>query len=248
MGILTTGQNVWDTAVEYADMTNSQFPAQDSTTQLRYVNNALSHLHYRLANGDNKWFAEQAYFQVVAAQEFFPLPDGTNYQRTVLDTTTPKKYYRLTKLYFHDADRSFEIPRMYRHETYGFTRTPLVSGFLDMLYVPEFVPLTSLSGSIDTTYPAGWEDYAAIRVARRLLKREESVDDAALWKEEYDEVCRNIDAAVASRDSAYPQRIEDTTGRWQWARRFLLARNYENNYSYIIEGKNLIIVQPATLP
>ena len=244
--ILPTGTDIYNQALDYADMTNSQFP--DSTLALKHVNNALSHLHYHLANRDNDWFAEQAYFQVTAGADFFPLPDGTIYQRTSLDATIPKKFYRLTKLFLHVSDREYEIPKLMRHEEYGFTRTPLVSGWLDMLYVPEFKALTALSDTIDTTYPVGWEDFCAWIVARRLLIKEESFEAATAAASEAAELLKEIDMAVTERDSSYPQRIEDTTGRWQWSRRWLLARNYENNYSYRIEGNNLIIVQPATLP
>ena len=244
--ILPLVSDIWAQALDYADMTNSQFP--DSSLELKHVNNALSKLHYHLANGDNDWFAEQAYFQVTAGTEFFPLPDGTTYRRTASDATVPKKFYRLTKLFLHVSDREYEIPKLMRHEQYGFTRAPLVSGWLDMLYVPEFKALTVTSDSIDTTYPVGWEDYCAWVVARRLLIKEESLEQATAAAAEAAEILKEIDTAVASRDSSYPQRIEDTTGRWQWSRRWLLARNYENNYSYRIEGQNLIIVEPATLP
>jgi len=244
--ILPLGSDILSMALDYADMTNSQFP--DATLTLKYVNNALSKLHYHLANGDNDWFAEQAYFQVTAGGEFFPLPDGTNYVKTSSDATVPRKFYRLTKLFLHVSDREYEIPKLMRHEQYGFTRAPLVSGNLDMLYVPEFKALTAISGAIDTTYPVGWEDYCAWIIARRLLIKEESFEAATAAASEAAELLKEIDRAVASRDASYPQRIEDTTGRWQWSRRWLLARNYENNYSYRIEGNNLIIVQPATLP
>jgi hypothetical protein len=310
MAILATGQQIWDQAVEYADMTGSQFP-NTTTFGLTRVNTALSRLHYHLANGDNDWFAEQAYFQAVAGTEFFPLPTGivtdgsitwtlslanltpaaaagysvwaantvyapaatmksilstgnynvyttavggtsgiwlTAYQRTSADITVPKKFYRMTKLYLHVGDRRFEIPKMFRHETYGYKWTPSISGYLDMLYVPEFVPLTALSSAVDTTYPAGWEDYCAWLIARQLSTKEESMEAAQMAGAEAGDLLREIDTAVASRDASYPQRIEDTTGRWQWARRFLLGRNYQNNYEYRIEGANLVLAEPAMLP
>jgi hypothetical protein len=244
--INSTGTALWTQALDYADMTNSQFP--NTALQLQYVNNALSKMHYHLANGDNAWFAETATVPVTPGAYQFALPDGAHYVRSDIDPAVPVKFYRLTKLLLNVSNREYEIPKLYRHEQYGFTKTPLVAGNLDMLYVPEFAPLAAMATNIDTTYPAGWEDYVAWIIAKRLLMREESVEAAAMADSEAKELLAEMDRAVASRDSSYPQRIEDTTGRWQWTRRWLLARNYENNYSYTIEGQNLIIVEPAILP
>ena len=244
--ILPTVGDIWTQALDYADMTNSQFP--DSSLELKHVNNALSKLHYHLANSQNDWFADQAYMPITAGVEYFPLPDGTTYTHTSSDATIPRKFYRMTKLFLNVSNREYEIPRLFRHEEYGYTRAPLVSGHADMLYVPEFKALTATSAAIDTTYPAGWEDYCAWIIARRLLMKEESFEAATAAAAEASELLKDINEAVCCRDSSYPQRIEDSSGRWDQGRRWKLARNYENNYSYIIEGQSLIIVNPQILP
>ncbi len=222
---MATGQNIWDTALDYVDMTGSSFP--DTTAGLRYLNAALAELHELLVSSpQSEYFHSETTISVVSGTEAYNLPSD---------------FYRMKALYYVSSSRRFRVNRWNPAEIEGYRTSPLTSGSLEMWYVPYFTELTSLTQTISTQLQPQWQDYAALEVAVRLALREESFDLAKMLAGERARKRALIESAIGPRDEQEPDSIGDYYNRYESGRHLLNLS--EKNFMYRIMGAQIFIIQ-----
>jgi len=222
---MATGQNIWDTALDYVDMTGSSFP--DTTAGLRYLNAALAELHELLVSSpQSEYFHSESTITVVSGTEAYNLPSD---------------FYRMKALYYVSSNRRFKVKRYNPISVDGYRNSPLTGGSLELWYVPYFTELTSLTESISTALQPQWQDYAALSVAVRLALREESFELAKMLAGERARKRAMIEAAIGPRDEQEPDSIGDYYERYESGRHLLdLA---EKNFVYRIMGSQIFVIQ-----
>lgn len=228
---MTTGTQIWDRAVEYADMVNSSFPTSDTALRLNYVNTALSQLHYKLAELDPDYFHAEASQPVVAGVPSYALPSD---------------FYKLKQVYLVDGSKRYMIDRFQHGTMDGWENAPLDSGSLALLYVPAFSKLAAIGDAIGSRLPPGWEEWCSLKIAIKLLMREES--DVSTLTALFQDVDGQIAASAAPIDSAVVDKVVDTGMRFYpapWLR--IMQTIGPLTYRYRIQGSRLYILQPDVL-
>lgn len=224
---MPTVLDIWNRGLDYADMTDSTFPDTDHT--LDYVNSAISDLHYMLADAspDAEWHYSTATINVVASTGTYSLPTD---------------FYKLLGIWRIDGTRRFPVHKFMRKETGGYSTSPSQSATLSLEYVPRYTLLTSTNDNIDSIYPPGWDDIAAMAVAARLLHREESFEAEKSILSLRGEKLMQLMRGCTPRDIGSPEHVEDVSGRWRGA-----DYRWQVNpaFEYRIAGSSLLLVEPA---
>jgi len=211
-------------ALDYADMTGSGFPVTAHVTD--YVNDALAELHDVLVNTYDDYFLKTDSITIVAGTETYALPTD---------------FYKARKLWFLSGNRRFPIPSFSLDEVSGCRTSPLSGGSAELWYVPQMTKLSADGDVVDSVLPYGWEDFAALHAAHRLLIREESVEHAQLIGAEKAKILQRIVALAEPRDTGDPEGIADYYGRWSDPRASLHAD--ERHYRYRILGDNVHLIE-----
>lgn len=185
-------------ALDYADMTGSGFP--DTTRLTDYINSSATELYDLLVNAFSDYFLETDTFSVSANTEDYDLPDD---------------FYKSKKVFWVSGGRRYPIKAFQLAEVDGLNIGPLISGTIEMWYVPQMALLDAGADTIGSVIPPitpGWEDYIALGAAIRLLNREES-DSSALSREKA-AIGERIMALAEPRDSDEPSRVQDVKHRF----------------------------------
>lgn len=222
MANTATLQELKNRALDYADMTASDFPDEARLTD--YVNSGLSTLHDVLVNTYDDYFRKTTNITLVNGQEEYDLPSD---------------FYKVLQPYFISSDRRFKIERFNLHELDGFRQSPLGVGTVEFWYVPTYKKLEQPQETVDTVLAPGWEDYVALHAAIRLLTREES-DPSALMAER-DATLRRIVDMAEPRDIGTPLTIGDYYGRWNNAQH--IFRFEERYIRYRVMGNKIHFIE-----
>lgn len=105
-----------------------------------------------------------------------------------------------------------------------FKPTPQASYTATLHYIPKYTALTTVSGT--ATDINRWDEYAVIRAAIQMLRKEESLEHAAMLETELARMERRIKALAGSRDAGRAHRIEDT------------RRDYDDGDVFTVSGLN----------
>lgn len=209
-------------ALDYADLTGSDFPDKDRLRD--YINAGLSELHDILTNHHGEeYFRSSTTFSVTSASESYALPAD---------------FYKAIAVYHQISSRRHRIDRWQPTEISGARTTPLSSGTVEMWYVPMFKRLTKDPETVDAVLPDGWEDFVALHAACRLLGREES--DTSFVMQERERQRLRITSMVAPRDSGEPDSVGDYYGRWDLG---FSALAIEPTYKYRLQGTRIYFVE-----
>lgn len=222
MAQTATLKQLTDRALDYADMTGSEFPDPDRL--IDYVNDGLAELHDILVNSFEDYFLERHTFTIAAGQEEYDLPAD---------------FYKLKKLWYVTSGRRFKIERFVLDQIDGYRQTPITGGTCELWYVPEFTPLQLPNEKVSIAVPVSWEDYAALYAAQRLLMREES--DTAVVSMELEKTRQKIINNATPRDAGEAESIGEFYGRWEYARHLL--RFDERYFKYRLMGNKLRIIE-----
>tara|TARA_R100001530_G_scaffold7148_3_gene7983 strand:+ start:1823 stop:2521 length:699 start_codon:yes stop_codon:yes gene_type:complete len=187
-------------ALDYADMTDSNFPNADRVDD--YINSAASEMYDILVNAYEDYFLTTNTITLVSGTEDYALPSD---------------FYKAKRVYYVSGGRRFAIDRFNLDDLSGAKTGPLSTGSAELWYVPEMTFMdtagpTDTVGEIIPPMVNGWADFLAISAAIKLLIREES-DPSALMREK--EVLKQRMISMAEpRDAGLPDTIQDTSRRW----------------------------------
>ncbi len=193
-----TAQQIYDRALDYADLTGSAFPS--SARGLDAINAALSKLHYLLADmpEDNRYHAS-ANITVVGGTGAYNLPSD---------------FWRLVQAYFKTSDYRSPLRKFNPATIGGFHLTPITGGTVELWYMREYSPVANIANEIDGSFPLGWEDWAALELACRLCIRGENMQMWQALSAERETAWRNIVQHAQPRDAGHPDSIVDVSARW----------------------------------
>lgn len=227
-------QTILDDALDLVEMTGSGFAVAARTK--RWANQALSNIHYRLADGDNDWFSNTVDITISAGTAEYGLPNGTLY-------SSAPQFYKARGVWLKYNDYIYPLPKWHMQERHGWNANgPETGGTVQLDYIKVFQEINPSGNwnvlTVDTQYPPGWEDYAVCFVARRLAIRDENYERAAELKSERDSALMQVLQSLGPRDVGMPDRVQDVTNRWGMNR-------YDDagleQYYYRIKGDKLAI-------
>lgn len=227
---MTTGQQIWDQALDYFDDAGEGFV--DTDQQLRHINTALSEIHELLAKAKNSdYFNSSTDITLVAGTATYALPAD---------------FYKLQGAFYvtgsGSSERLWPLQRFQVQEIGGYRQSPLSGGTVRLWYVPTFTELTLIGGTIDTLVFPGWEDYASLQIACRLDIKEESMEQFQMVKAERDRKFALITSEVEPRDDFVVDSIADLSGRFESPARRLVGQE-ERWIKYRIMGDNIRFVE-----
>lgn len=225
---MTTGQQIWDLALDYFDDAAEAFA--DTTFEVRYVNIALSEIHEMLANSKNSdYFRSEQSVTLVAGTESYALSSD---------------FYKAMGVFYvtgsGSTERLFPIPKWHPQQIGGYRSSPISGGTIRIWYYPYYTELSALSETINALYIAGWEDYAALQVASRLAMKERDGEKYQILAKERDRKRALILDALSPRDDFQPDSIADVTGRFTHPLRGLVGQE-ERWLMYRIQGSSLYV-------
>ena len=185
-------------ALDYADMTGSNFPVEARVDD--YINSAASEMYDILVNAYEDYFLDTHPITLVPGTENYALPSD---------------FYKAKRVYYTTGSRRFSIHPFNLEEVDGARNSALSAGTAELWYVPEMSLMTAGSDTISSIIPPmikGWPDYIALSAAIRLLIREES-DPSALMAEK--QIMQNRLISLAEpRDAGIPDSVQDVGHRW----------------------------------
>lgn len=202
-------------AREHADAVNTQFVTDTATSVDAFINAGLDELYDLVTE---KFGSD--YF--VSSSSFTTTGTST--------VSLPSDFYKLLGLDVVSGSDTIDLRRFEFKERNAFKAASIVSatnlpryrlqgGLLWFYPVPAsgltgtiwYIPTRTLlvSGSDSCNFPNGWEEYAVLVAAEKILLKEESDISAieALKQTQF----RRISAAAENRDAGEPQRVTDVT-------------------------------------
>jgi hypothetical protein len=193
-----TLQELRDRALDYADMSGSDFP---NLARLdNYIRVGLSKLHNILINAYQDYYRETQTITLVAGQETYDLPSD---------------FAKSLEMFKDLSNRRYKIPKFSRGEISGYRQGSLTGGTVTHWYAPQMTPLRLPTDKVHLSVPLGWEDYVALVAGVRLLVREES-DPSALMAER-DAARLELIEMAEPRDEGDQGKVEDIYGRYNRA-------------------------------
>lgn len=213
-------------ALDYADMTGSDYPEQDRLTD--YINSGLSELHDMLASDSiGDYFRSEQTITLVSGTEAYALPAD---------------FYKAIGVYYVSTGRRFNIERWNPMDIDGYRTSPISGGTVHLWYVPQLQKFhydSDEGAVIGIPIPVGWEDFVALHAASRLLLKAD-LDPTGLQRER-ELQRRRITDAISPRDQFIPDAIGDWSDRWQDTRHLLRFDNRQ--FKYRIQGKNIYFIE-----
>lgn len=221
MSSRATLKELRDRALDYADMTDSDFADTDRLNN--YVNDGLAKLHDILVDSFEDYFRKVESITIVAGTETYDLPDD---------------FYKVKKCYYLDSSRRFRVTRFNLDEIDGYRSSPLTGGSVELWYVPQFKKLENDDSEIEVALVTGWEDFVALHAAVRLGIKEET--DVTELKNERADAYANIIKMCEPRDPGTPDCIADVSGRWDSGVNLL---RIEDRYKYRILANKIHFIE-----
>lgn len=219
---MTTLKDIKDRALDYADLTGTT--AYSDARLSDYVNDGLAILHDLLIDSHMNYKREESTITLVAGTEKYALPED---------------FYKCIKVWYENSDRRFRVGEFNLDEIDGYKTSPISSGTVKLWYAPRFKRLTSDNQKIDITIIDGWEDFAALHAAIRLLIREES-DTTALTRER-ETARQRIIQMCSPRDVGGHKVVGDYYDRYGTQRQIL--RFDDRYFKYMILGNYIHVIE-----
>lgn len=225
-------------AQQRADRVNSPFVTTSEWNT--YINQSLFELYDLLvtAYGEEYFAAPFLTFNTNGTDQFYPLPDGVNYNAAPafykllgvdlgLNTNAQPNNGWVTIGKFNLIDRnSFYYPNTNssqyglfntRYRLFGnkieFIPTPSASQPMRLLYIPRMDVLLK-DTDITNEGISGWIEYVIVDAATKALNKEES--DVSVLQGQKQMLLKRIEAAAMNRDSGQPDKISDTRQATGW--------------------------------
>lgn len=214
-------QTITDSAVDLADMRNSQFIDQSGvagTELLRYANMAYKDLYAQIVLSKEFYFTTVTSFTVTSGNDTYPLPtdfyklDGVDLQ---LDnsgrflTLRPFMFAERNKFRSGLALTTAPFGQVFKYMIAGnsirFIPLPSQDNIIQLWYTPEPITITTLNTTL--ALPIGGDEYMSLYIACAMLSKEES-DNSALNAKRM-EVLDQMKSSLKDRDQGAPSYIVD---------------------------------------
>jgi hypothetical protein len=218
-----TVQTITDSAIDLADMRNSQFIDQSGvagTELIRYVNLAYRDVYNQIVMAKENYFSIPYVISVVSGTDAYPLPTDF-YKLNGVDLALDNSGRFLTLRPFMFAERNkfrsglawtvAPFGQVFRYlvvaNTIRFLPIPSQINNVTLWYTPEPPVITSLSQSIQL--PIGCDEYMSLYVGAMMLSKEES--DVTNLNAKRVEVLNQLLNTLKERDQGAPSYIIDET-------------------------------------
>ena len=191
-------------ALDYADMTDSDFPVVARLDD--YLNSAAADLYDVLVNSMEDYFLELYTFNIQAGTEAYDLPDGTF---PPVPNQQPGFYKARKIFYLADNTRRFRVRRFNLDDVNAALIQPFSGGTIEMWYIPEMPLMVAATDTVAKAIPPivhGWDDAIALGGAIKLLAREES--DTSVLAAQQGRIMQRIMDMAEPRDEGEPDRIK----------------------------------------
>lgn len=216
-----TVQTIADSAIDLADMRNSQFIDQSGTagTELiRYLNMAYKDLYAQIVLSKEFYFTTSSTISVVGGTDTYSLPsdfyklDGVDLQ---LDSSG--RYLTLRPFQFLERNKfrsGFNVPlapygQVFRYLIAGssirFLPLPSQNATIQLWYTPEPTTITAFATTL--SLPIGGDEYMSLYVACAMLAKEESDTSQLNFKRM--EVLEQLKNSLKDRDQGSVSYVVD---------------------------------------
>lgn len=197
---------------ERADLVNSNFVTDTSTSLDAFINASLDELYDVLATKfSNPYFVASTALTTVAGTSSYALPSDF-YKLLGVDlpfngTSTPLKEFNFADRGRYQLASSVGQLPSYRLEGSNLRLYPVPASVLagTLWYVPTRPQLSLSTDSV--AYPNGWEEYAVIDAAIKCMAKEET-DPSALFAAKA-AILQRIAEAAENRNQAEPEKAVD---------------------------------------
>jgi hypothetical protein len=218
--MLISVQTIVDSAIDLADMRNSQFIDQSGTagTELiRYVNLAKRDLYNQIVQVNEHYFTTTSNINVVGSTDTYALPadfyklDGADLQ------IAQDRYLSLRPFMFAERNKfrsglaisSAPAGLVFKYLLVGnsirFLPMPQQTATVQIWYTPTPTVITSFADTVETI--VGGDEYMSLYVAMAMLLKEES--DVTALDNKRREVLEQLKVVLRQRDIGSPKYITD---------------------------------------
>lgn len=214
-------QTITDTAIDLADMRNSQFIDQSgapSTELMRYVNLAFRDVRQQITLAKEQYFTTLYTFPIVGGTDTYDLPaDFYKLDGVDLYLDDSGRFLTLTNFMLKERNKyrsSLAIPTAYYAQVYKyllfdnkirFIPVPSQSANIQLWYTPEAPLITSLQQTL--TLPMGCDEYMSLYMACAMLAKEES--DTSQFNAKRMEIIDQLKNSLKDRDAGSASYIVD---------------------------------------
>lgn len=221
--MLVTVQTIVDSAVDLADMRNSQFIDQSGiagSELIRYVNLAYKDLYAQIVLSKELYFCTSTIFQITGATDTYPLPNDF-YKLVGVDLAldTSGRYLTLFPAQFSERNKyrsglfvtTAQFSQVYRYilnpPNITFLPFPSQTNTVRLWYTPEPVTLFTVDDAVEI--PIGGDEYMSLYVAIAMLAKEET--DTTAFNNKRLEVLFQLKNSLKDVDQGAPHYIVDTS-------------------------------------
>lgn len=212
---------ITDSAIDLADMRNSQFVDQSGAAGselIRYANMAYKDLYQQIILSKEFYFTTTTSFAVTGGTASYPLP--TNFYKldgVDLYLDNSGRFLTLTPFMFKERNKfrsglSLSVApygQVYKYMLVGntiqFIPLPSQESNIQLWYTPEPVTLTSFSNTL--YLPIGSDEYMSLYMACAMLAKEES--DTSQLNSKRMEVLDQLKNSLKDRDQGSASYIMD---------------------------------------
>lgn len=220
--MLVTVQTITDSAIDLADMRNSNFIDQSGnagTELIRYINIAYKDLYNQIVKANERHFLSTYDFNVSGSTDTYALP-ADFYKLLGVDIQIDGQGHYLTLQPFMFKDRNkyrmsaflpiSPLGYMLRYILAGnnikFVPTPYNTQSIQLWYVPQPVLITNLAQQIEVAVGGG-DEYISLSIAIMMLGKEES--NTQVFETKRALVLQQILNMVRERDQGAPKYVVD---------------------------------------
>jgi hypothetical protein len=207
-----TIQTITDSAIDLADMRNSQFIDQSGTagTELiRYANMAYKDIYQQIILSKEFYFTTTTTISILGGTSSYALPvDFYKLDGVDLALDTSGRYLTLRPFSFLERNKyrsslyyaTAPFGQVYRYILVGanieFVPLPTQAATIQLWYTPEPAVITSLAQIV--SLPIGCDEYMSLYIASAMLSKEES-DTTALTQKRL-EIIDQLKNSLKDRD------------------------------------------------
>lgn len=223
--MIITIQTITDSAIDLADMRNSQFIDQTGiagTELIRYANMAYKDLYAQIVLSKENYFTIPYPITVTTGQDTYSLPVDfykLNGVDLILNNGVNPQILTLTNLQFLERNKyRAGIGIGYGNGFWGqvlkylvvgtnikFVPFPTQTSQIDLWYTPSPVTITSLNQTINI--PIGGDEYMSLYIAAMCASKEES--DPTPFNTKRVEVLDQMKNSLKDRDAGSPHCVVD---------------------------------------
>jgi len=216
-----TVQTITDSAIDLADMRNSQFIDQSGTAGtelLRYANLAYKDLYAQIVLSKEFYFTTSTTISIVGGTDTYALPsDFYKLDGVDLSLDNSGRYLTLRPLQFAERNKfrsglaltTAPFGQVFKYVLVGsnirFIPIPSQTNTVQLWYTPEPALITSLSTTL--SIPIGGDEYMSLYMACAMLAKEES-DNTQLNAKRL-EVLDQLRNSLKDRDQGGPHYVVD---------------------------------------